>query len=207
MLEARQNLFVVAFFRWYTRLKLKRNFHKVQIKSTFQEKNLPVLVLSNHVSWWDGFWVNYLNQQVFRRKFYFMMLEEQLRKFSFFRNTGGFSVKKGSRSAVESLRYASKLLSDKQNMVLMFPQGEIRSMHQQEIVFEKGLEIILKMTENPVQIVFVANLTDYFSQAKPLLRIYAEEYTGSEFDLAGIQSAYQLFYHRCLAENLKIKPE
>jgi 1-acyl-sn-glycerol-3-phosphate acyltransferase len=207
MLEARQNCFVVAFFRWYTRWKLKRNFHHVLINSTFQEKNLPVLVLSNHMSWWDGFWVNYLNQKVFQRKFYFMMLEEQLRKFSFFRNTGAFSVKKGSRSAVESLRYASKLLSDKQNMVLMFPQGEIQSMHQQEIVFEKGLEIILKMTENPVQIVFVANLTDYFSQAKPLLAINAEEYTGTEFGLTDIQTAYQEFYNRCLARNLKMKPE
>lgn len=207
MLEARQNWFVVNFFRWYTRWKLKRNFHHVLINSGFQEKNLAVLVLSNHISWWDGFWVNYLNQKVFQRKFYFMMLEEQLLKFSFFRNTGAFSVKKGSRSAIESLRYASKLLTDKQNMVLMFPQGEIQSMHQQKIIFEKGAEIILKMTENPVQIVFVANLIDYFSQPKALLAIYAEEYTGTERGFIDIQKAYQDFYDRCLDNNLKMKPE
>jgi hypothetical protein len=71
--------------------------------------NLPLLMIANHISWWDGFWAMYLNLKVFHKKFYFMMLEDQLLKFRFFQWTGGFSIKKKSREMIESLTYASKI--------------------------------------------------------------------------------------------------
>ncbi len=72
------------------------------------------------------------------------MLEEQLRKHMYLNKAGGFSVRKGSRSIVESLGYTAELLNDKNNLVLMFPQGRIESMHKQDFVFEKGIEYVLK---------------------------------------------------------------
>ncbi len=55
-----------------------------------------------------------------------MMLEEQLRKRMYLNKSGGYSVRKGSRSILKSLDYTAELLKEKKSLVLMFPQGKIR---------------------------------------------------------------------------------
>ena len=196
MLKAKHHFFVYPFFQRYTLRKMRKNFHKVEIHGQFEDKNKAVMVIANHVSWWDGFWIMYLNLKVLHRKFHFMMLEEQLRKHWYFNLSGGFSVRKSSRSLLESLDYSRELLSKTSNMVLMFPQGEIQSQHEQIIHFEKGIERILKDKEDEITLLMVANLTDYFSQPKPRLDIYIQEYREESFQLKSIQSAYQNFYNQ-----------
>jgi 1-acyl-sn-glycerol-3-phosphate acyltransferase len=137
ILKATHNVFVYSFFRLYTRLRIKAAFSNVVIQGNVTDRDLPILVIANHFSWWDGFWIPYMNMKLFRRKIYFMMLEEQLRKYSFFNKTGGYSVKKGSKSIIESIQYTVSLLKDKTNMVFLFPQGKIGSAYQDKIVFEK----------------------------------------------------------------------
>ena len=173
---------------------MKRHFHKVELIGNYENTGKPVLVLSNHYSWWDGFWLMYINLKVLKRKFHFMMLEEQLRKFWFFNYTGGFSVNKNSRSIIETIRYTVDLLSNKNNMVLVFPQGEIQSQHKNTIRFEKGIEKILNTTQNEVQILFVANFTEYFSEPKPSLFINFKEYKSTDYSTKVIEEAYNKFY-------------
>ncbi len=162
------------------------------------------MLICNHMSWWDGIWALHLNQSVFHRKFHFMMQEEQLRKNWFFNYTGGYSVAKKSKSIIETLNYTAELLSDNKNMVLIFPQGEIESMHNTNFVFEKGIEKILKRTKNEVQVVFLANLIDFHSNVKPGLYAYMHHYTGC-FEIEEIQNHYNLFYQNCIANQIKIK--
>jgi len=194
ILKAKHNFIIYPFFKWYAGFIIKRHYGTVKIIGHFKDKNLPVLLISNHISWWDGFWAMYINLNVLHQKFHFMMLEEQLRKYWFFNYTGGFSVNKKSKSIVETLNYTSELLNDSKNMVLVFPQGEIQSIHNQYIKFEKGLERILKNKENTVQIVFLANLIDYFSNRKPGIYFHIQEYAGGGFDMKSIQDSYNLFY-------------
>lgn len=194
ILKARHNFLVVPFFEWYSRYSIRKHFGNVEINRKVETGNLPILLISNHTSWWDGFWVNYINQKLFRRKFHFMMLEEQLRKYWLFNYTGGFSVNKKSRGIVETLDYATELLSNPDNLVLIFPQGEIQSMHHQPIRFEKGIERILKNKKCNVQIVFLVNLVDYFSNKKPGIYFNLREYTGNAIDIQSIQDSYNLFY-------------
>jgi 1-acyl-sn-glycerol-3-phosphate acyltransferase len=174
------------------------------VNGNFDDKGLPLLLISNHFSWWDGFWAVYLNYRIFHRRFHFMMLEEQLKKHMFFSKTGGFSIKKGSKSIVETIDYTAHLLSDKKNLVLIFPQGEIRSMHTQEIFFEKGIEHIIKKLNNSIHFVFLVNLVDYFSSPKPGLYMYIREYEGADFTTDTLQKEYNRFYSECIAENLKM---
>jgi 1-acyl-sn-glycerol-3-phosphate acyltransferase len=166
------------------------------------DKGKPIMLICNHTSWWDGIWALHLNQQLFGRKFHFMMLEEQLKKNWFFRYTGGFSVQKSNRSVVESLIYSAELLENKNNMVLMFPQGKIQSMHRTAFNFEKGIERILKQTKNDVELVFEVNLVDYFSQVKPSVYLNATSYKG-EYSLNEIQEAYNVFYLQCIHQQEK----
>lgn len=198
------NFFVYNFFQFYSVWKTKRNFHKVYMNGDFDDMGLPILVISNHFSWWDGFWVVYLNYKIFHRIFNFMMLEEELKKHMFFTKTGGFSIKKGSRSVIETIDYTAQLLSDKKNMVLLFPQGGIRSMHDTSIRFEKGVEHIIKKIDCRIHLIFLVNLIDYFSSQKPGLYMYFREYSGEDFSAETLQKEFNIFFTECISENLKM---
>jgi len=207
IIKARHHWFIYPFFKLYAVYRIGRHFNKVLVSGSFQDRDLPVLLISNHISWWDGFWAMYVNVKFLHRKFHFMMLEEQLKRFSFFINTGGYSVKKGSRSVIETLNYTLELLSDKKNMVLLFPQGKITSVYQKSIYFERGIERILKEVNGKVQIMFLANLVDYFSEEKPSLHIYLKEYVLSDFSAQKIEHEYNIFYSSSVSENILIAEE
>jgi 1-acyl-sn-glycerol-3-phosphate acyltransferase len=182
---------------------MKRNFHSIHFSGKFYDRGKPVLLVANHISWWDGIWVlNYI-RHFLHRNFFFMMLEEQLRKNWFFRFTGGFSIRKNSKSVVETINYTAGLLSDQKNAVLIFPTGKIQSLHKNEFIFEKGIEKILQKTKNEIQVIFIVNLVDFFSNPKPALFTYFEEYSG-QFSTSEIQSKFNLFYQICI-ENQKQK--
>lgn len=202
ILRAKHNALIDPFFRWYVIWKMKRSFHEIVINSNVEDRGKAILLICNHTCWWDGIWALHLNQQSFRRKYHFMMLEEQLKKNWFFQYTGGFSVRKSDRSVVESLNYAAELLENKNNLVLMFPQGKIQSMHRRAFFFEKGIERILKRTNTEVELVLEVNLVDYFSQAKPSVYLNAISYSG-EYSLTAIQEAYNAFYLECINQQEK----
>jgi 1-acyl-sn-glycerol-3-phosphate acyltransferase len=204
--RATHNFIIYPFFIQYSILKIRKNFHKVFIKGEFREKSLPLLLLSNHISWWDGFWAVYLNMKLFHRKFYFMMLEEQLKKHMFFNRAGGYSVKKGSKSIIETLDYTVSLLADPKNLVLLFPQGKIESLYTDTIRFETGIEYIIKRLNTDIQIIFLVNLVDYFSNPKPGLYMFIKEYEGKIFTTEKMQEEYNRFYCDCISEN-RLKQE
>jgi len=207
ILQAKHHFIIYPFFQWYAVWIIKRHFGTYQILGELSVKKLPILLISNHISWWDGFFAMYINLMVLHRKFHFMMLEEQLRKYWFFNYTGGFSVSKKSKSILESLNYTSELLKENNNLVLLFPQGEIQSMHNQDIQFEKGLERILKNKEKDVQVVFLVNLIDYFSNKKQGIYFHIQEFTDGALNKIDIQKSYNIFYRQAIEKqkNLKIK--
>ena len=203
IIKARHHFIIYPFFKLYAVYKIRKHFHEVFISGEFREKGLPVLLISNHISWWDGFWAMYLNLKLLHRKFHFMMLEDQLKKYSFFINTGGYSVRKGSRSVIESIDYTVNILSDNRNMVLLFPQGMISSIYEQHIKFERGLERIMKEVQGRVQVIFMANLVDYFSQEKPSLYINIMEFDMADYSFEIIEKEYNVFYSASVAGNIK----
>lgn len=206
ILKAQHNFIIYPFFKKYSQWIIKKHFSNVVINGNFLCKQKSVLLLCNHISWWDGFWIMYLNIKVFKMKFHFMMLEEQLRKYFLFNYSGGFSIKKKSKSLIESLNYTLELLLTPENFVLIFPQGEIESMHNNKISFQKGInKIISKINYEKVQIVFVVNLIDYFSKPKPTLYSYIKEINYNEFNLSEIENNYNIFYQNCLNNQLKEK--
>jgi 1-acyl-sn-glycerol-3-phosphate acyltransferase len=180
--------------------KINNHFHAVNILGNFQEKNLPVLIIANHVSWWDGFWVMLLNIKLLKRKFHFMMLSEQMKKFKGFNWVGGYSVQKKSKSIVESLKYTSELLSNSKNMVLLFPQGKIQSIYTPSIQFEKGIDHILKRANGNIQVLFLVNMVDYFSNTKPTLYMYFQEFNCAGYMSGKAQTDYDSFYAQCTRE-------
>lgn len=127
------------------------------------------------------------------------MLEEQLRLNMILNRTGAFSIKKSSRSMVESLRYCGELLQKSDNMVLIFPQGEIQTMHSRYLVFEAGLASILKQSPIDIDLIFNVNLIDYFSRSKPSLTIYYKHYALQlPADIREIERDYNDYLCQCI---------
>ncbi len=184
---------------------MKKEFHEVKLFGSFENMALPVLVISNHTSWWDGFWLMHLNLKLLKRKFHFMMLESQLRKFWFFNYSGGFSINKNSRSIIETINYSVELLENQQNMIIVFPQGEINSIHNHKISFEKGVGRIIDKLKNKICLLFVVNLTDYFSNPKPTLFQYIKQYNFEKFAFSDFETSYRNFYSECVENQIKMK--
>lgn len=204
MLKAKHHIVIYPLFQKLTFLLLKRHFNKVLIQGEFNDNGKAVLIIANHISWWDGFWLMHLNLQTLHRKFHFMMLEEQLKKHWYFQYTGAYSVKKKSRSIIESLNYTLHLLDEDQHMVFMFPQGKIHSLYNDEIIFERGVQSLIERADNDLQVLFVANLVDYFSESKPSLFINIKTHLAKELKDNRAEEAYNAFYHQILSEQ-KIK--
>lgn len=133
-----------------------------------------IILVGNHISWWDGFFAMELNKRLWKKAFHVMMLEQQLQKRPFMRQTGAFSVKPGSREVVDSIRYTADLLDNPGNLVLIFPQGKIHSQHDRSFHFGTGLEKIISKTP-ATQLMFFATFLDYGSSPKPTVRIYTRE--------------------------------
>jgi 1-acyl-sn-glycerol-3-phosphate acyltransferase len=113
---------------------------------------------------------------------------------------GGYPLKKGSRSIIETLRHSAELLRDSRNMVLIFPQGEINSHYADTFHFERGIEHIMRQAGGGIQIILLANLIDYFSKEKPSLYMYFKDYNYTDTDAGSIEKEYNSFYSACLEE-------
>ncbi len=202
MIKARHVPFHVWFFNVYSRWMIRRHFRAMEIHGRPNVEGKAVLVIGNHFSWWDGFFMVEVNRRLWRKRFHVMMLEDQLEARMFLNKAGAFSIRKGSRSLIPSLQYAGEVLSDKRNMMLMFPQGKIQTHHRCSFQFEKGVETILKNTRGNPQIIFSAALVDYFSEKKPRLDIYLEKAELKEnTSTRELEEKYNDFFRRKIEEN------
>ena len=201
MIRARHHWFYYPFFTWYSRWMPGRDFSRVELHNRVEDRGLPVLMVGNHVSWWDGFLAQYINVELFRRKMHIMMLEEQLEKRMFLNKTGAYSIKRGHRSALESIRYTAEILSDPAHMAVLFPQGSIHSSSDVPVRFERGWFRLFRYLDNPVQVIFFNTLFDYFSERKPQLHLYVYEYDQPGDSLEEMENAF----NRCLMESTTIQ--
>jgi 1-acyl-sn-glycerol-3-phosphate acyltransferase len=203
MIPAKHSYWFQALFMLYLRYIAWRDFHKIQIIGKFEDKGLPLLVIANHMSWWDGFWILLLNRKIMKRKFYVMMLEDQLRQHPFLRKLGAFSIRKRSKSAIDTLQYAAKLLNNPGNLLLVFPQGEIQSQHKHSFQFQMGWGRVFDNLDQPIQILMVANIVDYFSERKPTLQQYLMTLENTtRFVCPDLQNSYNRFYEDCLKKHV-----
>lgn len=206
MIKARHTLTGNLVSRYYSGQKLNRVFSAIHYHGEPDSSGLPVLLLGNHFSWWDGFIQYRLNKHIFGKKLYVMMLEEQLKKNMILNRCGCFSVRKNSREIIESLNYCAEIMENRDNMLLIFPQGEIQSMHSEEICFESGLNYLMKHIRTPYNIAFNVNLVDYHSEKRPILDVYWTVFAEDSFrDFKEAEVTFNKFYRRCKQRQCKIK--
>ena len=170
MIRAQHRLWADLIFHPYLVWLFKRHFHTIQLLGTPPEipNDLPLLLLPNHSTWWDGFFVYLLNKRIFRRTAYLMMLEEQLSKYWFFSKIGAYSIEPGHRRGiVESLAYTVELLNQQMSLVSVFPQGELLTWHTRPLGYKRGVEWILQKYGKQVAVLPLAIRTEFLGERCP----------------------------------------
>ena len=202
MIRANHHKLWIKFSHFYTRILIGLFFGKLMYEGQYEEKGLPILMIGNHFSFYDGFIQILLNRMVFKRRLTFMMLEKKLRENMILTKIGASSIEKGKRSSLDSINYAVELLQDKQNLFLFFPQGKIKSMYTREFVFEKGLlSHILDNLKNEFELVFNMNLIHYGTKLKPDIWVYYEtQRITSDTTPEDVESAFNRFANECFTK-------
>lgn len=190
MIKPKQNEWARRVFDPYETLLLKKNFTHFylsgKIPQTDPRKGL--LITPNHFSWWDGFFIDYAARKCYSRNFHIIMLEEQLKKYSFFRRLGAFSIEpSNTKKIAESLNFASQILSDPQNLLVYYPQGKIEPYDIYPAI-KPGIKFLLKYN-NGIQIVPAAFRIEFNNRKKP--DIYLR--FGDILDGRDVCSSYDLF--------------
>ncbi|MFK7812112.1 MAG: 1-acyl-sn-glycerol-3-phosphate acyltransferase [Maribacter sp.] len=202
MIRANHNKYAVKFSKFYNKIFIGLFFSSITYDGEYEEKGLPILMLSNHFSFYDGFIQILLNFKVFKRRFYFMMLEKELSTKKLLTKIGACSIKKGNRSSLKSLDYAVEMLENKENLFLFFPQGKIESIYTRSFIFEKGLlSHLIENVKNDFHLVFNINLINYGAKLRPDMCVYYEtQQVTAETTAEDVERAFNDFAKVCFTK-------
>lgn len=172
IIEAKRNSAALFLFDLYVGKLLRKNF------SHFFLTNLPpalpndksLIITPNHFSWWDGFFIQQLNKKITKRKLYFIMLQEQLERYWFFKHIGAYSInQKNPKSVSETINYTNKILRHPDNAVAFYPQGEIEPFDKRPINLKRGLQLFLKDTKDNCIVLPVAFKIQHYKEKYPAI--------------------------------------
>lgn len=101
----------------------------------------PVIVYSNHPSWWDPAFYMVLHSRLFPdREGYGPMDELMLKRYPFFRRIGIFGVEQEGRlGAVRFLSTSRSLLADPRRMLWVTAQGRFADPRERPLVLRAGV--------------------------------------------------------------------
>ncbi len=191
MVERRINQFTLKWVTGWFKLLGMFLFKQIRIDYSEEVPNGAVLLLQNHFSWWDGYFAWLISKKLGKR-FHVMMLKEQIDERPFLGKVGAFPVSPGRRSIIESFRYASMLLSNGNNLVTIFPEGEIKSIYTPQIRFKPGISLLATNYNNHFHILFSYVFVDYFSFPRPTVTIRLHWYKANDYSVEALESAYNI---------------
>jgi len=110
-------------------------------------RDVPLMVVANHVSWWDGFLLIEL-QRLMRPgvQFHTVMLEKELRAHAFLERIGAVGIDTESPASIlRCIRELERRISAKpDSMIFFFPQGKISPSWRRPLEFKRGIEVFCR---------------------------------------------------------------
>lgn len=199
MYHPHKNGLIFQFYSWYISYILKKDFSNFSYNDLSIKEDQAILLLANRFSWWDGFMLFQLNKRVFKKQFHALVTTDDYEKLNYLKYFGAFAPEKKGKDVVETLMYAGSLLNDARNLVLIFPQGKIKSAHVDAIAFEKGVMQIVNASKKKFQTVFSVILIDYFNNKKPQAKAYLTTWQAEEYvSLQLLKSEYNKHYDNAI---------
>lgn len=108
------------------------------------ELTRPLILVANHVSWWDGFLLRRVQRYLRpHAPMHTVMLERELSKWPILRLLGGIGIDPDHPSSVvQSIRVLEERLERRRDsVVLYFPQGMIWPSQKRPLAFHRGIEL------------------------------------------------------------------
>jgi 1-acyl-sn-glycerol-3-phosphate acyltransferase len=144
------------FSWWFARdaeSRVRRQFQSLRVRGLDRLRRAldegPVLVVSNHTSYWDALLVLLLGVRTVRARTFAMMDANNLRRLPFFALVGAFGVDRSSAvDGARSVRYAAKLLDRPRRLVWIFAQGRETPVTARPLGFHGGSAAIARIARN-----------------------------------------------------------
>jgi len=172
MIKAKPAKWANFIFDLYVSRLLNKSFNSFRFLNECPDTNpdLPLLLVPNHSSWWDGFFIYLLNKKLFNRQMYIMMLESQLSRLMFFRKLGAFSINPEHKNEIrKSLRYTLDLMRETRkpaSLITIFPQGELLPWSKRPLHFRKGIEWIISHFPGELNLLPVAIRIEFLMEQR-----------------------------------------
>jgi hypothetical protein len=199
MIQAQHAAWADRIFHPYVSWLFKRHFHAIHLLGPAPETNpdLPLLLLPNHSTWWDGFFVYLLNKKLFRRKIYLMMLEEQLSRYWFFARLGAYSIEPQSSGSIKaSIKYSIEILKQKimpKPLLCIFPQGELLPWETRPLGYKSGVETIMSGYGGEANLLPLAIKAEFLHEQLPEAFFYfGENVIANSNTFAGMQRLQEI---------------
>lgn len=134
----------LRWFTWYSRRYCRRHFHSLRVSRSGLRPELPALPLviySNHASWWDALVCLVLKEQFFGAYQAFAPIDSaMLERYKFFGRLGFFGVEKNTRrGARQFLRMSDIILRSPRHLLALTPQGRFADARERPVRFAAGL--------------------------------------------------------------------
>jgi hypothetical protein len=170
MIKAEHNKLARLVFIPYMNRMLKKNFSAFYLANEIPKipKNTGLVITPNHISWWDGFFAEYLFSRTVNRRLHIMMLEEQLKRFWFFKHLGAYSIDpQKTKSIIETSNYTCELVNNTENFSIMYPQGEIEPFEKRPLTIKKGIRFLIKDVQREFYVLPVGFKIEYYDEKYP----------------------------------------
>jgi 1-acyl-sn-glycerol-3-phosphate acyltransferase len=172
MIQADHKKWAAFVFDIYLKRLLNRSFYDFRIINDLPQidRTKSLIVTPNHFSWWDGFFIYWLNKKILNKKLYVMMLEEQLKRYWFFQKLGCYSIELNDRNKmITSLKYTLDLAQSSDNLIIIYPQGEIQPYEQRPVKLRDGIDFLTRKSDNHFQILPIAFKIHYVNDRLPIV--------------------------------------
>jgi 1-acyl-sn-glycerol-3-phosphate acyltransferase len=155
---------LLRWFTWYSRRYLRRHFHSLRVSRAGLppgDSRLPLVIYSNHASWWDPLVCLVLKSEFFPGQPAFAPIAaDALARYKIFGKLGFFGVEPGtSRGAIRFMRAAENILSRPDRLLFITPQGRFADARERPVRFEGGLGHLAARTRHaafvPLAVEFV----------------------------------------------------
>jgi 1-acyl-sn-glycerol-3-phosphate acyltransferase len=177
-----------AWFASHARGRIERAFAAVRVHGLGRVRELsreaPLLVVSNHTSWWDPLVILHASQHLLGTDGHALMDAQNLRKLPFFAMVGAFGVDLGDAAdGAAAIRYAARLLDRPGRLVWIFPQGRERPITERPLAFRAGSAEIARVARRAVTVP-AALRYEHAGTERPVLYLSFGERLAAERDPA-----------------------
>ncbi len=157
MIPPRKNRLFNAWFAGHAEKRIKNTFGKIYVRGLEevreQAKHAPLLLVSNHTSWWDPLVILHASTHLLKTDGHAMMDAKNLRRLPFFALVGAFGVDLDRpQDGMAAIRQAVRLLDQPRKLVWIFPQGEEQPVFKTPLGFREGSAHVAWLAKHAVTI-------------------------------------------------------